>query len=162
MKKPLTNFVQTYLCSNDTFISQSVCATDASFQLQLGSLKKVRIRIFTISQFCQKSSTMAVKHPRRCQLNLPCNDKDFSDYPWNRKIQSTVKNVFLEMVVSNFILFKMKNDCNMHTILGTTRSLYRFSMNALFEFWIAAEQRCKTTFLSKKEVFFFFIFGIER
>lgn len=97
------------------------------------------------SQTSQKVSTESTMQWQR-----------LSDYPWNRKIQSTVKNVFLEMVVSNFILFKMKNDCNMHTILGTTTSLYRFSMNVVFDFWIAAEQRCKTTFLSSK--FFSFLF----
>lgn len=63
MKKPLTNFVQTYLCSNDTLISQGVCTTEALFQLQLGSLKKVRVHIFTTAQFRQESSTVAVKHP---------------------------------------------------------------------------------------------------
>lgn len=63
MKKPLTNFVQTYLCSNDTFISQGVCTTEALFQLQLGSLKKVRVYIFTIAQFWWDSSAVAIKHP---------------------------------------------------------------------------------------------------
>jgi len=37
-------------------------------------------------------------------------------------MQPTLKNVFLALVVSNLILFKMKNDCNMHTVLGTKAS----------------------------------------
>lgn len=72
MKKPLTNFVETYFCTN-IYITRCLCYRSL-IPVTITSFKESKEYIHHC-QFCQESSTVAVRHPKRCQVNLLCKGK---------------------------------------------------------------------------------------